>query len=47
MSIVTIHAVKTNLSRLLAQAEAGEEIVIARGRTPIVRLTPIQPPPKG
>ena len=30
---VTIHAAKTNLSRLVARAEAGEEIIIARGRT--------------
>ena len=33
MSTVTIHAAKTNLSKLLAQVEAGEEIVIARGKT--------------
>jgi antitoxin (DNA-binding transcriptional repressor) of toxin-antitoxin stability system len=36
MSIVTIHAAKTNLSKLLARVD------IARGRTPIARLTPIQ-----
>jgi prevent-host-death family protein len=41
MPVVTIHAAKTNLSKLLARVEAGEEIVIARGRTPIARLTPI------
>jgi prevent-host-death family protein len=41
MSTVTIHDAKTNLSKLLARVEAGEEIVIARGKTPIVRLTPI------
>jgi hypothetical protein len=35
MSTVTIHAAKTNLSKLLARVEAGEEIVIARGKTPI------------
>jgi prevent-host-death family protein len=45
MSIVTIHAAKTHLSKLLARVEAGEEIVIARGRTPIARLTPIHAPP--
>ena len=45
MSVVTIHAAKTNLSKLLARVEAGEEIVIARGKTPIARLTPIGPPP--
>jgi len=42
MTVVTIHAAKTNLSKLLARVEAGEEIVIARGRTPIARLTPIR-----
>ena len=41
MTIVTVHAAKTNLSKLLARVEAGEEIVIARGKTPIARLTPI------
>jgi prevent-host-death family protein len=45
MSIVTIHAAKTNLSKLLARVEAGEEIVIARGKTPIARLSPVRPPP--
>ena len=45
MSVVTIHAAKTNLSKLLARVEAGEEIVIARGKTPIARLTPVGPPP--
>ena len=34
MSTVTIHDAKTNLSKLLAKIEAGEEIVIARGKTP-------------
>jgi prevent-host-death family protein len=45
MSTFTIHAAKTNLSKLLARVEAGEEIVIARGKTPIARLTPIHAPP--
>ena len=45
MSTVTIHAAKTNLSKLLARVEAGEEIVIARGKTPVARLTPIRSPP--
>lgn len=44
MSIVTVHAAKTNLSKLLARVEAGEEIVIARGRTPIARLIPVHAP---
>ena len=39
--IVTIHAAKTNLSRLIEQACAGEDIIIARGSEPVVRLVPV------
>lgn len=39
MATVTIHQAKTNLSRLIARAEAGEEILIARGKEPVARLT--------
>ncbi len=45
MSTVTIHDAKTNLSKLIARVEAGEEIVIARGKTPVARLTPVRAPP--
>jgi prevent-host-death family protein len=38
----TIHAAKTHLSRLVERAEAGEDVVIARGATPVVRLTPVK-----
>lgn len=38
MKIVTVHAAKTNLSQLLAEVEAGEEIVVARGVTPVAKL---------
>jgi antitoxin (DNA-binding transcriptional repressor) of toxin-antitoxin stability system len=38
METVTIHAAKTNLSRLLARVEAGEEIILARGKQPIAKL---------
>lgn len=41
MQIVNIHAAKTNLSRLIEQACAGEEIVIARNNEPVVRLVPM------
>ncbi len=41
MKRVTVHVAKTHLSRLLKAAEAGEEIVITRGRTPVARLVPI------
>jgi prevent-host-death family protein len=42
MKIFTIHEAKTNLSRLIAKASRGEEIVIARGPNPVVRLVPIE-----
>ncbi|HEX5319140.1 MAG TPA: type II toxin-antitoxin system prevent-host-death family antitoxin [Stellaceae bacterium] len=43
---ITIHAAKTHLSRLILRVEAGEEIVIARGRTPVARLVPMAPAPR-
>jgi prevent-host-death family protein len=45
MDTVTIHAAKTRLSQLLARVEAGEEIVLARGKHPIAKLVPFVPPP--
>ena len=42
MSIVTIHQAKTNLSKLIERASAGEEIIIARGSKPVARLVPLQ-----
>jgi prevent-host-death family protein len=41
MTVVTIHKAKTELSKLIQKAVAGEEIVIARGNTPLVKLAPI------
>jgi prevent-host-death family protein len=41
MRQVTIHAAKTQLSRLIAAALAGEDVVIAKGAKPVVRLVPI------
>jgi prevent-host-death family protein len=35
----SIHAAKTHLSRLVERAERGEEVIIARGSTPVARLT--------
>ena len=43
----SIHAAKTNLSRLVERACAGEEVVIARGKTPVARLLPIKAAPAG
>ena len=36
-----MHEAKTHLSKLLDEAEAGEDIVIARSGKPVVRLVPI------
>ncbi|MCC6468210.1 MAG: type II toxin-antitoxin system prevent-host-death family antitoxin [Alphaproteobacteria bacterium] len=41
---VTVHDAKTNLSRYIKEACAGTEIVIARGKTPVVRLAPVEAP---
>ncbi|MXW24657.1 MAG: type II toxin-antitoxin system Phd/YefM family antitoxin [Chloroflexi bacterium] len=46
MTTVNIHEAKTNLSRLLAQVEAGEDVVIARNGTPVARLVAVEPPGK-
>ncbi|VAX11818.1 hypothetical protein MNBD_GAMMA26-1286 [hydrothermal vent metagenome] len=39
---VNIHEAKAHLSSLVARAEAGEEVIIARANRPTVRLLPIQ-----
>lgn len=44
METVTIHTAKTTLSQLLARVEAGEEIILARGRQPIAKIVPYHPP---
>lgn len=40
MPIFNVHDAKTNLSRLLAQVEADEEVIIARRGRPVARLVP-------
>jgi len=37
----TVHEAKTNLSRLLEEAESGKEVIIARGKTPVAKLVAI------
>lgn len=41
MQQVTVHVAKTNLSKLIDAALAGEEVVISRGNRPAVRLVAI------
>jgi antitoxin (DNA-binding transcriptional repressor) of toxin-antitoxin stability system len=45
MDTVSIHAAKTTLSQLLVRVQAGEEIVLARGKEPIAKLVPFNPAP--
>ena len=42
MTTVTIHEAKTHLSRWINRVLSGEDVVIARGKVPVVKLTPIQ-----
>jgi len=41
MRTVNIHAAKTHLSRLVEDAAAGEEIIIAKSGKPLARLCPL------
>ncbi|MBN9026957.1 MULTISPECIES: type II toxin-antitoxin system Phd/YefM family antitoxin [Kaistia] len=40
---VKMHAAKTNLSRLVVQALAGEDVVLMRGDTEVARVVPLGP----
>lgn len=46
MEKMTTHKAKTNFSKLLKRAEAGEEIVIYSGDRAVAKLVPITEPPK-
>jgi prevent-host-death family protein len=41
MKQVTVHVAKTNLSKLIDAALAGEEVIISKGNKPAVRLVAI------
>ncbi len=41
MTIVSIHEAKTHFSRLIQRALAGEEIIVSKGKEPVVRIVPI------
>ena len=42
----TVHQAKTNLSRLIKEAENGAEVVITRGKKPVAKLVPIASTPR-
>lgn len=44
MDAVSIHDAKTHFSRLIARAEAGEEIIVRRGSRPVAKIVAYQPP---
>jgi len=39
----SVHDAKSNLSKLIAAALEGDDVVIARGSVPVVRLVPVSP----
>jgi prevent-host-death family protein len=41
---VNVHHAKTNLSKLIAAVENGEEVIIARAGKPAVKLVMVAPP---
>jgi prevent-host-death family protein len=44
---VNVGKAKSDLSRLLARVEAGEDVEIARDGVPVARLVPIEPSSPG
>jgi antitoxin (DNA-binding transcriptional repressor) of toxin-antitoxin stability system len=46
MDAVSIHEAETQFSRLVARAEAGEEIVVRRGATPVAKIVCYHAPTK-
>jgi prevent-host-death family protein len=49
MAVINVHEAKTQLSKLLDRAHAGQEVVICKAGKPYARLVPLEPkkPRKG
>jgi len=45
MQTINLHAAKTQLSRLVDEAAAGNEIIIARAGKPVAKLVPLTAAP--
>jgi prevent-host-death family protein len=45
--IVNVHEAKTHFSKLLEQAHAGQEIIVAKAGKPYARLMPLAAAPPG
>lgn len=41
-TMVNMHKAKTDLSKLVAKALAGEEVIVTRRGEPVVRLVPVR-----
>ena len=37
----TLHQAKTNLSRLIKEAQSGKEVVIMRSKQPVAKIVPV------
>jgi prevent-host-death family protein len=42
MMEITMHKAKSSLSQLVARVEAGEEIIVCRGKEPVAMLVPFR-----
>jgi prevent-host-death family protein len=40
----TVHQAKTHFSRLLKEAEAGQEVIVMRGKKPVAKLVAVGEP---
>ncbi len=43
MESVNMHEAKTHFSKLVARAENGESVLIARAGRPVARIVPVEP----
>src|SRR5580692_11642736 len=43
----SVHQAKTHFSRLIKEAEAGQEVIVMRGKKPVAKLVPIEPVTSG
>ena len=43
MITVSVHEAKTHLSRLIEKVLAGEEVIVARNKEPVIKLVPAVP----
>lgn len=39
----TVHQAKTNFSRILKEVEAGQEVIVLRGKKPVAKITSVEP----